>query len=138
MANEWHRLMATRYRAPTKACFSEPVKATLKSNTTIMTSTTAGVELGCFSATLTGNNLINDAPVGVDAAPGVGPRIGHFRQYRHHLHQWLRLCCDCPADGSRLRDRPGHGAPFQFVGAVAHAGDAFRHAHEVTRGGVCT
>jgi parallel beta-helix repeat protein len=41
--------------------------ATLNNNT-IMTSTTAGVELGCFSATLTGN-LINDAPVGVDAAP---------------------------------------------------------------------
>jgi hypothetical protein len=38
------------------------------SNNTIMTSTTAGVELGCFSATLNGN-LINDAPVGVDAAP---------------------------------------------------------------------
>jgi hypothetical protein len=41
--------------------------ATLKNNV-IMSSTTAGVELGCFSATVTGN-LINDAPVGVDAAP---------------------------------------------------------------------
>jgi hypothetical protein len=41
--------------------------ATLTNNT-IVTSTTAGVELGCFSATLNGN-LINDAPVGVDAAP---------------------------------------------------------------------
>jgi hypothetical protein len=41
--------------------------ATLKGNT-IMSSTTAGVELGCFSATVN-NNLINDAPVGVDAAP---------------------------------------------------------------------
>ena len=41
--------------------------ATLSDNK-IMTSTTAGVELGCFSATLNGN-LINDAPVGVDAAP---------------------------------------------------------------------
>jgi len=38
------------------------------SNNTIMSSTTAGVELGCFSATLNGN-LINDAPIGVDAAP---------------------------------------------------------------------
>jgi parallel beta-helix repeat protein len=38
------------------------------SNNTIVTSTTAGVELGCFSATLNGN-VINDAPVGVDAAP---------------------------------------------------------------------
>jgi parallel beta-helix repeat protein len=38
------------------------------SNNTIMTSTTAGVELGCFSATVSGN-LINDAPVGFDAAP---------------------------------------------------------------------
>jgi len=38
------------------------------SNNTIMSSTTAGVELGCFSATVIGN-LINDAPVGVDAAP---------------------------------------------------------------------
>jgi hypothetical protein len=38
------------------------------SNNTIMSSTTAGVELGCFSATVSGN-LINDAPVGVDAAP---------------------------------------------------------------------
>ena len=38
------------------------------SNNTIMTSTTAGVELGCFSATVNGN-VINDAPVGVDAAP---------------------------------------------------------------------
>ena len=41
--------------------------ATLNNNT-IMSSTTAGVELGCFSATVNGN-LINDAPVGVDAAP---------------------------------------------------------------------
>lgn len=38
------------------------------SNNAIMSSTTAGVELGCFSATLD-NNLINDAPVGFDAAP---------------------------------------------------------------------
>ena len=38
------------------------------SNNVIMSSTTAGVELGCFSATVNGN-LINDAPVGVDAAP---------------------------------------------------------------------
>jgi hypothetical protein len=38
------------------------------SNNTIMSSTAAGVELGCFSATVNGN-LINDAPVGVDAAP---------------------------------------------------------------------
>jgi hypothetical protein len=38
------------------------------SNNTIMSSTTAGVELGCFSATVNGN-LINDAPIGVDAAP---------------------------------------------------------------------
>jgi hypothetical protein len=41
--------------------------ATLKYNV-IMSSTTAGVELGCFSATVS-NNQINDAPVGVDAAP---------------------------------------------------------------------
>jgi len=38
------------------------------SNNTIVTSTTAGVELGCFSANVNGN-VINDAPVGVDAAP---------------------------------------------------------------------
>jgi hypothetical protein len=38
------------------------------SNNVIMSSTTAAVELGCFSATLSGN-LINDAPVGFDAAP---------------------------------------------------------------------
>jgi hypothetical protein len=38
------------------------------SNNTIMSSTTAGVELGCFSAAVMGN-LINDAPIGVDAAP---------------------------------------------------------------------
>jgi len=37
-------------------------------NNVIMSSTTAGVELGCFSAAVTGNQ-INDAPVGVDAAP---------------------------------------------------------------------
>jgi parallel beta-helix repeat protein len=41
--------------------------ATLTNNT-IVTSTTAGVELGCFSATLNGNQ-INDAPVGVDSVP---------------------------------------------------------------------
>lgn len=34
----------------------------------IMSSTTAGVEVGCFSANV-GGNLINDAPVGFDAAP---------------------------------------------------------------------
>ena len=37
-------------------------------NNVIMSSTTAGVEVGCFSANV-GGNLINDAPVGVDAAP---------------------------------------------------------------------
>lgn len=42
--------------------------ATLSGNR-IFSSTTAGVELGCFTASVTGN-LINDAPVGVDAAPG--------------------------------------------------------------------
>jgi hypothetical protein len=41
--------------------------ATLHNNV-IMSSTTAGVELGCFSANV-GGNLINDAPVGFDAAP---------------------------------------------------------------------
>lgn len=35
----------------------------------IMSSTTAGVELGCFAATVRGN-LINDAPTGIDSAAG--------------------------------------------------------------------
>jgi hypothetical protein len=41
--------------------------ATLNNNI-IMSSTTAGVEVGCFSANV-GGNVINDAPIGVDAAP---------------------------------------------------------------------
>jgi hypothetical protein len=41
--------------------------ATLNNNQ-IFSSTTDGLELGCFPATLSGN-LINDAPVGIDAAP---------------------------------------------------------------------
>jgi Periplasmic copper-binding protein (NosD) len=41
--------------------------ATLTSNR-IMSSTTAGVELGCFTATVN-SNIINDAPIGFDAAP---------------------------------------------------------------------
>jgi hypothetical protein len=41
--------------------------ATLNNNV-IMSSTTAGVEVGCYSVTVNGN-LINDAPVGFDAAP---------------------------------------------------------------------
>jgi len=36
-------------------------------NNRIMSSATAGVELGCFTATVNGN-LINDAPIGVDSA----------------------------------------------------------------------
>lgn len=41
--------------------------ATLNNNV-IMASTTAGVEVGCYSVAVNGN-LINDAPVGFDAAP---------------------------------------------------------------------
>jgi hypothetical protein len=41
---------------------------TTVNNNVIMSSTTAGVEVGCFSANV-GGNLINDAPIGVDAAP---------------------------------------------------------------------
>jgi hypothetical protein len=41
--------------------------ATLNNNV-IMSSTIAGVEVGCFSANVMGN-LINDAPVGFDAVP---------------------------------------------------------------------
>lgn len=39
------------------------------SNNRIMSSTAAGVELGCFTANVNGN-LINDAPIGIDAAAG--------------------------------------------------------------------
>jgi hypothetical protein len=41
-------------------------------NNRIVSSTTAGVELGCFAASVNGN-IINDAPVGFDAAPGAIP-----------------------------------------------------------------
>lgn len=47
--------------------------ATLNNNV-IMSSTAAGVEMGCFSANVMGN-LINDAPVGFDAVPTT-PTLG--------------------------------------------------------------
>jgi len=40
------------------------------SNNRIVSSTTAGVELGCFPTASVSGNFINDAPVGFDSAPG--------------------------------------------------------------------
>jgi hypothetical protein len=48
--------------------------ATLNGNR-VMSSTTAGVELGCYAANVS-DNLINDAPIGVDsAAAALGPNM---------------------------------------------------------------
>jgi hypothetical protein len=46
-------------------------------NNTIMSSTAAGVELGCFAGSVSGNS-INDAPIGIDAIPAAGIGTNSF------------------------------------------------------------